>query len=84
MVIKLLYRTDTGLDWLEEIVEVNEFNYMTAIDNYIEKNQQKADALEDRWQANGEDVVLIFDIEPVDTSYSDELFKRVYTYGAYL
>jgi len=78
--IKLQYITDTGFEWLEEVVEVNEFNYMNVISNYVKKNQQQANALEKRWQSDGEEVELFLDVEPIDTDFSDELFKRVYTY----
>ena len=77
---KLQYITDTGFEWLEEVVEVNEFNYMNVISNYVKKNQQQANALEKRWQSDGEEVELFLDVEPIDTDFSDELFKRVYTY----
>lgn len=80
MKIKLQYITDTGFEWLEEVVEVNEFNYMNVISNYVKKNQQQANALEKRWQSDGEEVELFLDVEPIDTDFSDELFKRVYTY----
>jgi len=78
--IKLQYITDTGFEWLEEVVEVNDFNYMNVISNYVKKNQQQANALEKRWQSDGEEVELFLDVEPIDTDFSDELFKRVYTY----
>ena len=80
MKIKLQYITDTGFEWFEEVVEVNEFNYMNVISNYVKKNQQQANALEKRWQSDGEEVELFLDVEPIDTDFSDELFKRVYTY----
>ena len=80
MKIKLQYITDTGFEWLEEVVEVNEFNYMNVISNYVKKNQQQANALEKKWQSDGEEVELFLDVEPIDTDFSDELFKRVYTY----
>ncbi len=80
MKIKLQYITDTGFEWLEEVVEVNEFNYMNVISNYVKKNQQQANALKKRWQSDGEEVELFLDVEPIDTDFSDELFKRVYTY----
>ena len=80
MKIKLQYITDTGFEWLEEVVEVNEFNYMNVISNYVKKNQQQANALEKRWQSDGEEVELFLDVEPIDTDFRDELFKRVYTY----
>ena len=80
MKIKLQYITDTGFEWLEEVVEVNDFNYMNVISNYVKKNQKQANALEKRWQSDGEEVELFLDVEPIDTDFSDELFKRVYTY----
>jgi hypothetical protein len=46
MKIKLQYITDTGFEWLEEVVEVNDFNYMNVISNYVKKNQKQANALE--------------------------------------
>ena len=80
MKIKLQYITDTGFEWLEEVVEVNEFNYMNVISNYVKKNQQQANALEKRWQSDGEEVELFLDVEPINTDFSNELFKRIYTY----
>jgi hypothetical protein len=80
MKIKLQYTTNTGYEWLEEVVEVNEFNYMNVISNYVEKNQQKANALENKWQSDGEEVELSLDVEPINTDFSNELFKRIYTY----
>ena len=80
MKIKLQYTTNTGYEWLEEVVEVNEFNYMDVIDDYIKRNQQQANALEKRWQSDGEEVELFLDVEPIDTDFSNELFKRIYTY----
>ena len=80
MKIKLQYITDTGFEWLEEVVEVNDFNYMNVISNYVKKNQKQANALEKKWQSDGEEVELFLDVEPIDTDFSDELFKRVYTY----
>ena len=80
MKIKLQYITDTGFEWLEEVVEMNEFNYMDVISNYVKKNQRKANALEKKWRSNGEDVVLFLDTEPINTDFSNELFMRVYTY----
>ena len=53
---------------------------MNVISNYVKKNQQQANALEKRWQSDGEEVELFLDVEPIDTDFSDELFKRVYTY----
>jgi hypothetical protein len=78
--IKLQYITVTGCEWLEEIVEVNESNYLNIIDKYVKESQQKADALETKWQSNGEDEYLYLNIEPIDVGYIDELFKKVYTY----
>ena len=80
MKIKLQYTTNTGYEWLEEVVEVNEFNYMNVIDDYIKRNQQQANALEKKWQSDGEEVVLFLDVEPINTDFSNELFKKVYTY----
>ena len=80
MKIKLQYITDTGFEWLEEVVEVNEFNYMNVISNYVKKNQQQANALENKWQSDGEEVELFLDVEPINTDFSNELFKRIYTY----
>lgn len=80
MKIKLQYTTDAGFEWLEEVVEVNESNYMKVVNDYVERNQHKADSLEAKWQKNGEDVRLFLDIEPIDTNLSKELFKRVYTH----
>jgi hypothetical protein len=78
--VKLQYITNTGFEWLEETVEVNEFNYMNVISNYVEKNQQKANELENKWQSDGEEVELFLDVEPIDTDFSNELFKKVYIY----
>jgi hypothetical protein len=78
--IKLQYITATGCEWLEEIVEVNESNYLNIIDKYVKESQQKADALETKWQSNGEDEYLYLNVEPIDVGYIDELFKKVYTY----
>jgi hypothetical protein len=80
MKIKLQYTTNTGYEWLEEVVEVNEFNYMNVIDDYIKRNQQQANALENKWQSDGEEVELFLDVEPINTDFSNELFKRIYTY----
>jgi len=78
--IKLQYITDTGFEWLEEVVEVNDFNYMNVISNYVKKNQKQANALEKKWQSDGEEVELFLDVEPINTDFSNELFKRIYTY----
>jgi hypothetical protein len=78
--VKLQYITNTGFEWLEETVEVNEFNYMNVISNYVEKNQQKANELENKWQSDGEEVELSLDVEPINTDFSNELFKKVYIY----
>jgi len=78
--VKLQYITNTGFEWLEETVEVNEFNYMNVISNYVEKNQQKANELENKWQSDGEEVELFLDVEPINTDFSNELFKKVYIY----
>lgn len=80
MKIKLQYTTNTGFEWLEEVVEVNEFNYMNVIINYVKKNQRKANALEKKWKYGGEEVELFLDVEPINTDFRNELFKRVYTY----
>jgi hypothetical protein len=80
MKIKLQYITDTGFEWLEEVVEVNDFNYMNVISNYVKKNQKQANALEKKWQSDGEEVELSLDVEPINTDFSNELFKRIYTY----
>ena len=78
--VKLQYTTNTGFEWLEETVEVNEFNYMKVIRNYVKKNQRKANALKNKWQSDGEEVELSLDVEPINTDFSNKLFKRVYIY----
>jgi len=78
--VKLYYSTPSGFEWLEETVEVNEFNYMKVVDEYVKRNQPTADALETKWQSDGEEVELFLDIEPINTDFSNEIFKRVYIY----
>jgi len=78
--VKLYYSTPSGFEWLEETVEVNEFNYMKVVDKYVKRNQPNADALETKWQSDGEDVELFLDVEPINTDFSNEIFKRVYIY----
>jgi hypothetical protein len=80
ILIKLQYTTPRGFEWLEETVEVNEFNYIKVVGEYIKKNQQKASALETKWESDGEEVELFLYVEPINTDFSDELFKRVYMY----
>jgi len=80
ILIKLQYTTPSGFEWLEETVEVNEFNYIKVVGEYIKKNQQNASALETKWKSDGEEVELFLDVEPINTDFSNDLFKRVYTY----
>jgi hypothetical protein len=80
MKIKLQYITDTGFEWLEEVVEVNDFNYMNVISNYVKKNQKQANALEKKWQSDGEEVVLYHEVKTINTDFNNELFKKIYTY----
>ena len=78
--VKLYYSTPSGFEWLEETVEVNEFNYMKVVDKYVKRNQPNADALETKWQSDGEDVELFLDVEPFNVAFDNELFKKVFTY----
>jgi len=83
ILVKLLYTTPSGFEWLEETVEVSELNYIEVVDEYLKRNQQKADALETKWQLDGEDVYLFPDANPVEIGFCplcDELFKKVFTY----
>jgi hypothetical protein len=80
MKIKLMYITEGGSEWLNEIISVNDFNYMKSIDDYIARNQSKAEQLEDKWQSNGEDVSLILNVEPIDPISNKELSMKVLMY----
>ena len=78
ILIKLQYTTPSGFEWLEETVEVNEFNYIKVVDEYVKKYQQEASALVTHWESDGEEVELFLDVDPINTDFSDDLFKRVY------
>jgi hypothetical protein len=82
MKVKLMYVTEEGYEWLEEIIDVNDFNYMSLIDDYVVRNQVKAESLENKWRLNGEDVTLILDVEPIDGQfdYKNELLVKVSKY----
>jgi hypothetical protein len=80
MKIKLMYITEGGSEWLDEIINVNDFNYMNSIDAYVARNQSKAEQLEDKWQSNGEDVNLTLNAEPVDSISNKELLMKVLRY----
>jgi cystathionine beta-lyase family protein involved in aluminum resistance len=82
MKVKLMYVTEEGYEWLEEIIDVNDFNYMSLIDDYIVRNQVKAESLENKWRSNGEDVTLILDVEPIDGQfdYKNEFLVKVSKY----
>lgn len=80
MKIKLMYITEEGSEWLDEIINLNDFNYMNSIDAYVARNQSKAEQLEDKWQSNGEDVNLTLNAEPVDSISNKELLMKVLRY----
>lgn len=80
MEIKLMYITDGGFEWLEETININEFNYMKSIDEYVARNQAKAEKLEDKWQLDGEDVNLTLYLEPQYPISDKELLLKAVRY----
>jgi hypothetical protein len=46
----------------------------------LKRIKNKPMRLKKKWQSDGEEVELSLDVEPINTDFSNELFKRIYTY----
>ena len=63
--VKLMFITNLGCEWLEEVVKVNEQNYKDVINDYFKSNNTKAQSLVDKWRRNGEDEDLYLNVENI-------------------
>jgi DNA-binding PadR family transcriptional regulator len=74
--VKLYYLTTNGCEWLEEVVEVSEDNFVDVLREYIIVNHSTARKLVEKWRANGEDIDMFCEVENIDTP--TELFSSIY------
>lgn len=63
--VKLMFITNLGCEWLEEVVKVSEQNYKDVINDYFKSNNTKAQSLVDKWRGNGEDEDLYLIVENI-------------------
>ena len=63
--VKLMFITNLGCEWLEEVVKVNEQNYKDVINDYFKSNNTKAQSLVDKWRRNGEYEGLYLNVENI-------------------
>ena len=73
--IKLMFITNSGCEWLEEVVKVDEQNYKEVVDNYYKSNEMRAQSLVNKWRGNGEDEDLYLYVENISTPI--ELFRNI-------
>lgn len=63
--VKLMFITNLGCEWLEEVVRVSEQNYKDVINDYFKSNNTKAQSLVDKWRRNDEDEDLYLIVENI-------------------
>ena len=76
--IKLQFLTNSGCEWLEEVVEVTQGTYKNTISEYYKSNEARSAALVNKWEANGEDECLSLDVENI--SAPRDFFDTIYNF----
>lgn len=55
MKVILCYTSENGgFDWLEKEYMIDEINFEGIIQEYVQENKPKAQALSDKWEINGD------------------------------
>lgn len=78
MRVRLKYTSDLGFDWLEKEVLMDESNYQSVIDEYVKENKDKANALSDKWDLDGNSDELYLNFIIVDRNPT--LFRMIDNY----
>jgi hypothetical protein len=76
--VRLKYTSDLGYDWLEKEVLMDESNYQSVIDEYVGENKDKANALSDKWDIDGNGDELFLNFIIVDRNPT--LFRMIDNY----
>jgi len=78
--IKLYYITPDGCDWFEEVLDVNQSNYIQVIDDYYNKHNQLVKRLVDRWKIDGDEKAGLYLIVEKVTPIPYEFYRLIDLY----
>ena len=83
MKVILCYTSESGgYDWLEKEYRMDQINFKDVIQEYVQENKDKAKALSDKWEIDGnpDPLYLNFRMEEMDVT----LFRLIDQYREYM